>query len=203
MNENQPAGWSREKDEGNPYTEKMNLGLRTGIYIITGIMASGKSTIAQMLSEQFERGVHVHGDVFRRMIVNGRMEMTPGYSESALQQLLLRYRITVRVAEMYYDAGFSVVVQDVYLGKVVESFLDEFTSTPVYLITLNPSVEAVKDRERNRSKKGYTVWDVEALHKALNTENPKIGLWIDTTDLSPEKTVSQIIQRAEPEARIR
>ncbi|WP_346235299.1 hypothetical protein MKY04_03235 [Lysinibacillus telephonicus] len=26
-----------------------------GIYIITGIMASGKSTIAQMLAEQFEK----------------------------------------------------------------------------------------------------------------------------------------------------
>lgn len=60
------------------------MDLKDGIYIITGIMASGKSTIAQMLAEQFEKGVHVRGDMFRRMIVKGRIDMTPGYSQDAL-----------------------------------------------------------------------------------------------------------------------
>ena len=40
-----------------------------GIFIITGIMASGKSTVAQLLAERFQRGVHVHGDIYRKMIV--------------------------------------------------------------------------------------------------------------------------------------
>ena len=40
--------------------------LNRGIYIITGIMASGKTTIAQLLAEQFDKSVHVHGDVFRK-----------------------------------------------------------------------------------------------------------------------------------------
>lgn len=176
--------------------------LREGVYIITGIMASGKSTIAQMLAEQFEKGVHVHGDMFRKMIVNGNIDMTPDYSESALEQLMLRYNIAAKVADMYYKSGFSVVVQDTYLGKNVQSFLKEFESKPIYFITLNPSVEAVLEREKNRHKTGYTTWEVEALHEVLINENPRIGLWIDSSDMTPEETVYEIIERAEIEAQI-
>ncbi|MGI6577202.1 MAG: AAA family ATPase [Eubacteriales bacterium] len=178
------------------------MSLRNGIYIITGIMASGKSTVAQLLAEQFEKGVHVRGDIFRRMIVSGRAEMTPEHSQLAFEQLTLRYRIAAEVAQMYFDAGFSVVVQDNYLGKNAQIFIGQFESKPAYLITLNPSVDAVKERERTRNKKGYTSWDVESLHDALVNENPRIGLWIDSTHMTPEETVAEIVKRAEAEARI-
>jgi adenylylsulfate kinase-like enzyme len=42
------------------------------IYLVTGIMASGKSTIAQALAERLPRSAHVRGDTFRRFIVRGR-----------------------------------------------------------------------------------------------------------------------------------
>lgn len=178
------------------------MALKDGIYIITGIMASGKSTIAQLLAEQFEKGVHVHGDMFRKMIVKGNINMTPDYSESAIEQLMLRYNIAAQVADMYYKAGFSVVVQDTYLGKNVHSFLKEFKSKPIYFITLNPSIEAVIEREKKRHKTGYSTWEVESLHEVLINENPRIGLWIDSSDMTPEETISEIIKRAEYEARI-
>jgi uridine kinase len=41
------------------------------IILITGIQAAGKSTIAQMLAERLPRSVHVRGDLFRRMVING------------------------------------------------------------------------------------------------------------------------------------
>jgi adenylate kinase family enzyme len=48
------------------------------IIVITGIQAAGKSTIAQALAERLPDSVHVRGDLFRRMIVNGRVEMGLG-----------------------------------------------------------------------------------------------------------------------------
>ena len=42
------------------------------IFLITGLMASGKSTVAQVLAERLPRSVHLRGDAFRRMIVNGQ-----------------------------------------------------------------------------------------------------------------------------------
>jgi len=59
------------------------VGRNPRIILVTGIMASGKSTVAQLLAEQFERSVHLRGDLFRKMIVNGRREMQPDGEEEA------------------------------------------------------------------------------------------------------------------------
>ena len=48
------------------------------VYLITGMMASGKSTVAQALAERLPRSVHVRGDLFRRMIVSGRVDEIAG-----------------------------------------------------------------------------------------------------------------------------
>ncbi|WP_244671326.1 MULTISPECIES: hypothetical protein [Bacillaceae] len=41
------------------------------IYLITGPMASGKFTVAELMAKKFKRSVHLRGDVFRKMIVSG------------------------------------------------------------------------------------------------------------------------------------
>ena len=51
------------------------MGLERAIYLITGVMASGKSTVAERLATRMEKGVHLRGDVFRKMIASGREEM--------------------------------------------------------------------------------------------------------------------------------
>ena len=68
-------------------------------------MASGKSTVAQRLAEKFPKSVHLRGDTFRRMIVNGREEMTLQPSSVAVEQLMLRYKIAAVTAEQYLAAG--------------------------------------------------------------------------------------------------
>jgi len=82
------------------------------IVLITGISAAGKSTVAQMLAERLPRSVHLRGDVFRRMIVGGRADMTSAPSEEAERQLSLRYRLTASVCDAYFDEGFTVIAQD-------------------------------------------------------------------------------------------
>lgn len=48
--------------------------MEKAIYVITGVMASGKSTVAEALARSLEKCVHLRGDVFRKMIVTGREE---------------------------------------------------------------------------------------------------------------------------------
>ena len=79
-------------------------------YLLTGVMASGKSTTAQALAERLPRCVHLRGDVFRKMIVTGREEMTSQPTPQALEQLGLRYRLAAQAARGYWEAGFSVVL---------------------------------------------------------------------------------------------
>lgn len=178
------------------------VSLEPSVFLITGIMASGKSTVAQLLAERLPRSVHVRGDAFRRMIVNGREEYMPNPSDEAVRQLRLRYRIAASTADAYRDAGFNVVVQDVVLGPELKEFVGWIRSRPLYVIVLTPDPEAVAAREAARGKQGYGPWTVAALDRILREETPDIGLRLDTTHLTAEATVSEILSRAWTEAAV-
>jgi hypothetical protein len=156
-------------------------------------MAAGKSTVASLLARRFDRGVHLEGDVFRRMIVSGRHEMTPDASPESLDQLLLRYRLAAAAADSYYEAGFTVALDDVAAGPVLGEYCSMIRSRPRHLIVLVPSMEAVAAREANRSKKGYGTWTVEQLYDGFVSGTPRLGIWLDTTDLTPDQTVDAIL----------
>ena len=171
------------------------------IMVITGIMASGKSTVAEALAQRFRKAVHLRGDVFRRMVVSGREEMTQEASQEAMRQLYLRYALAAQTALIYWEAGFTVIVQDNYLGKALDDFLKLLQGLPVYVVALCPSAGAVAQREAQRGKKGYVGFDVDGLYRLFMEETPRLGLWLDTTDLTVTETVDAILERAE-EARL-
>ncbi|TYP73258.1 phosphotransferase-like protein [Paenibacillus methanolicus] len=172
----------------------------TPIILITGIMASGKSTVAQLLAGRFAQSAHVRGDVFRRMIVNDRKEVRPDAGSDELDQLRLRYRLAAHAAEAYRQAGFTVVVQDVVVGPMLHDFISYIQSRPLYVVVLCPQPEVVARREAARLKKGYGAWSVEQLDHVLRHETPRIGLWLDSSELTPEETVDEIIARMHAEA---
>jgi hypothetical protein len=78
-------------DTVNDETEPVTASEEPVIYLITGPMAAGKTTVARLLAARFARGVHLEGDFFRRSIVRGRQKITPPLSPTALEQLRLRY----------------------------------------------------------------------------------------------------------------
>lgn len=172
------------------------------IFLITGVMASGKSTVSQLLAEQFERGVHLRGDTFRRMIVSGREEMLPEASDEAIRQLRLRYQIAALAAESYVAAGFNVIMQDVIVGDMLQDVVNLISHRPLYVIVLTPDPVAIQKREETRTKKGYGLWTVTELDRRLRYETPHIGLWLDTSKLTPEETVAEIWNRAWKEASV-
>lgn len=163
------------------------------VILITGVMASGKSTVAQLIAEKLTKAVHLRGDVFRKMIVSGREEMCENAGEEAFRQLYLRYRITADTARSYYDAGFDVVIQDNYYGPALTDMLDMLGDLPVQVVVLCPSAEKVAEREKNRSKTGYGGYDVTPLYNSFMQETPRIGLWLDTSELSAEETAGRIL----------
>ena len=173
-----------------------------GIILITGIMAAGKSTVAQALAERLPNSVHVRGDVFRRMIVNGRVEMSPDYDEAAWMQLRLRYQLAAQVSRAYSEAGFTVICQDIILGEVLRDVVEMHRHAhPLHLVVLCPSVEVVAEREAQRQKVGYGDWTPHALDHDLRTNTPRLGLWLDTSTLTVAQTVDTILARL-PEAAV-
>lgn len=178
------------------------MGTVPKVLIVTGVMASGKSTVARAIAERLPRSVHIKGDVFRRMIVSGRSEPEPDNMVAAERQLALRHEITAMVAARYVQEGFSVVLQDVILGEHLAQMTDSLSALDCGVVVLNPSVPEIEARERARAKKGYRGWTPSELVHALETETPRIGLWLDTTNLSVEETVDAILDRV-AETRLR
>ncbi|WP_436786793.1 phosphotransferase-like protein [Yinghuangia sp. YIM S10712] len=173
------------------------------VVVITGIMASGKSTVAQLLAERFPRSVHVRGDVFRRMVVSGRVEKNPGEDAEADAQLRLRYRASAAAVGVYAEAGWTVVVQDVILGDYLDAYLEFLSVRPVHVVVLAPRPEVVAVREAGRIKSGYSEggWTVDGLDAVLRGETPRRGLWLDTSEWSSAETVDVILARLH-EARV-
>ena len=172
------------------------------VVLVTGIQAAGKSTVAELLARRLPRSVHLRGDLFRRMVVNGRADMTPQPGSEAIRQLRLRYQLTATVADAYFDAGFTVIAQDVILGDHLADMTAMITSRPLLLVVLAPGPEAVAAREAARAKTAYGTWAVGQLDEQLRHHTPSLGLWLDTSAQTPDQTVAEILARAWSEARI-
>ncbi len=163
-------------------------------------MASGKSTVAASLATRFPRSVHLKGDAFRRFIVNGQAPLSVDLSEEGERQLTLRYEIAAEAARRYFEAGFTVVYQDIILGKSLEAVAAKFEGLPLSVIVLAPDVETIARREANRNKSGYrNAAEIARFDKVLREETPQIGTWIDSSALSLRETVDKILETADGE----
>lgn len=167
------------------------------LILVTGLMASGKSSVAQALAERLTPSVHLRGDLFRRMIVQGQATMGFGLSEQAEQQLRLRYQLAAQSAALYRQAGFQVVYQDIILGPTLEEIV-RLHAKPLAVVVLCPQPYVIAEREAARPKSGYSSHEeILAFDRILRNETPKIGYWLDTTSLSLSESVDTILQNLE------
>jgi chloramphenicol 3-O-phosphotransferase len=162
---------------------------------VTGVSAAGKSSVAAELATRFARSAHVRGDVFRKMIVAGRDPISAELGEEALRQLELRRRLSVHVADEYWRNGFTVVLQDIFGGSHLSGVLDSLSARPLHAVVLVPSLEAVVDREAARNKTGYRGWDVAEMYEGFMADTPRVGLWLDTTEMTITESVDEILRR--------
>ena len=178
-----------------PLTQETSfvMSARGRVIVITGAMATGKSIVADLLAIRLPKSVHIHGDMFRRMVVNGRADMTPNPSPDAIAQLNLRYDLAAMAADRYAEEGYDVIVQDVILGKDLADFVKRIETPERYLVVLSPSVSALEWREEQRSKAGYVHLSPEALDDVLRREMAQIGYWLDSSSQTPDETVEDIL----------
>lgn len=164
------------------------------LFIITGAMAAGKSTTAEHLARRLDPSVHLRGDVFRRMIVNGAAAMGPELSVEALGQLALRRRLACDAAQAYFEAGFSVVYQDILIGAALQDVAERLRHLSPAIVVLDPEPDVLARRDRARSKTGYGAhFPPTVLASALKHETPRLGLWIDNADMTVDEVVDRIL----------
>ncbi|MFD7843698.1 hypothetical protein ACFV4K_12295 [Nocardia sp. NPDC059764] len=90
------------------------------------------------------------------------------------------------------------MLQDVVLGAMLPYLIGEIRTDPLYVVVLAPSQEVVARRESGRAKQAYGTFTVADLDHGLRDDTPRLGLWLDTSDLTVSQTVDEILTRARP-----
>ena len=187
----------------------ITLDERRGIFVISGTQGAGKTTVSGLLARRFERGVHVSADVLQNLIVSGAKwpessqttVNTPEFEDEAVRQLRLRLHHMCLLGHSFFEAGFTVVLDDIIVGDRLADLRHDLADLDYMFVMLNPNKETVRDRERQRGTELWREW--EWLTESIEPTTDHVGLWLDTLDQTPAETVDEIMLRAWDEARVR
>ena len=177
------------------------LDKHSAIVVVSGTQGAGKTTVSGILARRFARGVHVSGDAMQLMIVSGREwpdadSVTADAREvtgAAGAQLRLRLHNACLLARSFFEAGFTVVIDDIVVGTRLDELLHELDGVPFAFVMLVPDRAAVREREAARGTSLYEDW--EWLDDEIRTKTRRIGHWIDSSKLTPDETVDEILRR--------
>ena len=172
--------------------------MQTGVYLVSGIPGAGKTTVSRLLAARFNRGAHVEGDVVGDMVISGKVlpAATPEQSNAeSKRQLLLRRQNLAMLADSFFASGFVPVIDDVIVsGDVLDHYRAQVRSRPLIFVMLLPRLEVVQQRDAAREKHFFEVW--KHLDDQVRNVMPRVGLWLDSSELTAAQTVDLILSRA-------
>lgn len=128
--------------------------------------------------------------------------MSPDAHAEAERQLELRYRHGAMLCESFVSEGYMAVHAENIYGPAVERQVRSLRC-PRSLVVLRPRPEVIARRERDRGTGAYDRWippggsllDAVTQFDAWVGETPRIGLWLDSSDLTIEETVAEVLDR--------
>ncbi|NRQ34819.1 AAA family ATPase [Nonomuraea sp. NN258] len=162
------------------------------VVILSGPPGAGKSTVARLLVDRAERGVHLHTDDFYRYIRKGYVE--PYLPEARVQNETV-VDVLAGAAAGYAGGGYHVVVDGVIGPWFVGAFLSHARGRLRYVV-LRPDEETTLARATARSADELTdpmpVLHMYRQFAELGALEPHV---FDSTGLTPEETAARLSER--------
>ena len=173
------------------------------VYLISGPVGAGKTTVARSLAKQLPFAAHIESDKIQDMIVSGGLPPSGQELEAeARRQLHLRTRNVALLADSSFESGVTPIIDDVVVYAArLRDYVKFIRSRPVALVMLAAPLEVSRARDAARAEKqvGH-IWP--HLDAVMRKELPERGLWIDNSTLNPDQTVELILERVLPEGLI-
>ncbi len=172
-----------------------------GSVLIIGVPGAGKTTVARGVADRLDRSAHIEADAIHAMIVSGRQDPDPAGNQEADRQLLVRVRNAGVLADSFANSGFTPVIDDVVVRRWhIEHWYRSVCTRPLHVLVLAPDIDIAMQRDRDRGEK--TVGETwRHLDDALRTEIHDIGHWIDSTDMTVEQTIAQVLEHLRQSSR--
>lgn len=168
------------------------------VFVITGQLSAGKSTVARELLARFPFGYHVDVDGVREMVTSG-LASPLEWTEETSRQFALAVRASAALARIYADAGFAVAIEGGIDPELVEQAIDEHGLRDRMVgVVLHPRLEVALDRNRSRRTKSFDTSILERGMREIDAEVARDATrpgWheIDNSDEAVETTVDRIL----------
>lgn len=161
------------------------------IIVVSGLPGSGKSTTARLFARRMKCAAHVEGDRLQQLVVSGAaVPDISGTGPEAERQLRLRLRNSCLLARSFLEYGFTAVIDDIVAGPRFDHLVEDLDGTPFRFVMLLPDFEHIKERWRNMGSPYVDAWDW--IDEDIRLRTPRVGLWLDTTHLTPKETVDAV-----------
>lgn len=176
------------------------------VFLLVGPPAVGKSTTSKALAAKFRTSIHIPVDDIRDMVVSGLALPSPdGWPEELVQQISLARETVTQIATNYQIAGFAVVIDDFLDPNQLKEYQKLPAHSQTYKFLLYPSQVEAHSRNLKRSgdspERAYIDEGIKIVYKllALILDELVNDGWIilDTTKLSVEETVAEILKHSE------
>lgn len=170
----------------------------TPVFVITGQLSAGKSTVARALLERFAFGYRVDLDGLREMVTSGLASPLEWTGETD-RQFDLAMRVAAAAARIYVDAGFAVAIEGGMDPAQIEAALGEAgLRERMVRIVLHPRLEVALERNRTRATKPFDTSILEVTMRGIEDELSRDAAregWheIDNSDEPIESTIDRIL----------
>jgi chloramphenicol 3-O-phosphotransferase len=168
------------------------------VFVITGQLSAGKSTVARALLDRFEHGYHVDVDGIREMVTSG-LASPLEWTDETTRQFELAIHGAAALARVYADAGFAVGIEGGIEPALVEKALREVGLRDRMVgVVLHPRLDVALERNRERQTKSFDTSILEPVMREIDADLVRDASregWhaIDNSDESVDATVDRIL----------
>ena len=168
------------------------------VFVVTGQLSAGKSTVSRAVLDRFEFGYHVDVDGIREMVSKG-LASPLEWTDETSRQFRLAISASAALARVYADAGFAVAIEGGMDPAMVESALEAVGLRERMVgIVLRPRLDVALERNRSRTTKSFDTSVLEDVMRRIDEDLARDGRrrgWhvIDNSDEPVEATAERIL----------